>query len=66
MDNATVYCQFELDRFPAAEFYRDAAGRRVHRTQPRHTVEGHLLIEHAVPVPPAVAPPPEADTGTRG
>jgi hypothetical protein len=38
-----MYCHFELERFPASEFYKDEEGRDVHRVQPLHTVDGHIL-----------------------
>jgi hypothetical protein len=49
VNNSTVYCHFELERFPKSEFYRDEEGRRIHRTEPLHTSEGALIEDPGLP-----------------
>lgn len=54
VNNSTVYCHFELERFPKSEFYRDEEGRRIHRTEPLHTSEGALIEDPGLPPPPTI------------
>lgn len=59
MNESTVYCQFELERFPASQFYQDEQGRHIHKVEPQHTVEGFVLVDNGLPLPPSVNRPDE-------
>jgi len=66
MDTSTVYCEFELARFPVTDFYRDTKGRHVHRTEPLHTVDGYVISDGDLPTPPTLVRELEGDEGQTG